>query len=68
MSSQVSAYNGGTLAVSLVTCTVGNVVGSLSGVQRELIEGCLLGDGAMRCKTNALLEVNHAFSQKAYVD
>jgi len=48
--------------------TVGNTVGSLSEVQRELVLGCLLGDGAMRCKTNALLEINHSFQQRAYVD
>ena len=36
---------------------MGNTVGSLSEVQREIIVGCLLGDGAMRCKTNALLEI-----------
>lgn len=47
---------------------MGNAVGSLSGVQRELITGTLLGDGAMRCKTNALLEINHSISQRAYVD
>jgi recombination protein RecA len=47
---------------------LGNTVGSLSEVQREIIVGCLLGDGAMRCKTNALLEINHAFNQRAYVD
>lgn len=48
--------------------TVGNAVGSLSGAQRELIIGTLLGDGAMRCKTNALLEINHSFNQRIYVD
>jgi hypothetical protein len=47
---------------------VGNTVGSLSEAQRELVLGCLLGDGAMRCKTNALLEINHSFQQRAYVD
>jgi hypothetical protein len=47
---------------------VGNTVGSLSGVQHELIIGCLLGDGAMRCKTNALLEINHSVHQRSYVD
>jgi hypothetical protein len=47
---------------------VGNTVGSLSGVQREIITGCLLGDGSMRCKTNALLEINHSIHQRSYVD
>ena len=43
-------------------------MGSLSEAQRELIIGCLLGDGTMRCKTNALLEINHSFKQRRYVD
>ena len=43
-------------------------MGSLSEVQHELIIGCLLGDGAMRCKTNALLEINHSVHQRSYVD
>jgi recombination protein RecA len=47
---------------------VGNTVGSLSEVQREIIIGTLLGDGSMRCKTNALLEINHTVRQKEYVD
>jgi hypothetical protein len=47
---------------------VGNVVGSLSGVQRSIIIGTLLGDGSMRCKTNALLEINHSVHQLGYVD
>ncbi len=47
---------------------MGNTVGSLLGVQHELIIGCLLGDGAMRCKTNALLEINHSVHQRSYVD
>jgi hypothetical protein len=47
---------------------VGNAVGSLSGVQHEIIIGTLMGDGAMRCKTNALLEVNHSVHQRFYVD
>jgi hypothetical protein len=47
---------------------MGNTVGSLSEVQREIIVGSLLGDGAMRCKTNALLEINHSFRQAGYVD
>ena len=36
--------------------------------QEAIIIGCLLGDGSMRCKTNALLEINHSVKQKAYVD
>jgi len=40
----------------------------LTDRQRELIVGSLLGDGAMRCKCNALLEVNHGFGQRDYVD
>src|ERR671936_1792761 len=45
-----------------------NTVGSLSGTQHALIVGALLGDGAMRCKANALLEINHCLEQQAYVD
>lgn len=47
---------------------MGNTVGSLSEVQRQLVIGTLLGDGAMRCKTNALLEINHSWDQRSYVD
>jgi hypothetical protein len=47
---------------------LGNTVGSLSEVQRQIIVGSLLGDGAMRCKTNALLEINHPSHQRSYVD
>jgi hypothetical protein len=43
-------------------------VGSLTEVQHSVIIGTLLGDGAMRCKTNALLEVNHSAAQASYVD
>ena len=45
-----------------------NTVGSLSETQRSVIIGSLLGDGAMRCKANALMEINHSFKQKEYVD
>lgn len=45
-----------------------NTVGSLTEVQRSVIVGCLLGDGYMRKKTNAHLEINHAYGQKDYVD
>ena len=43
-------------------------MGSLTERQKSVIIGCLLGDGAMRCKYNALLEINHSLKQKAYVD
>jgi recombination protein RecA len=43
-------------------------VGSLSEAQHSLITGTLLGDGAMRCKANALLEINHSAHQRSYVD
>ena len=48
--------------------TMGNTVGSLTEVQREIVIGTLLGDGSMRCKTNALLEINHSFHQRSYVE
>ena len=65
-----SAYNGEahTLTESYDSIGTGNTVGSLSEEERAIIVGCLLGDGAMRCKTNALLEINHSFAQKDYVD
>jgi hypothetical protein len=47
---------------------MGNAVGSLSEVQHAIVTGTLLGDGSMRCKTNALLEINHSARQRAYVD
>ena len=43
-------------------------MGSLTERQKAIIEGCLLGDGTMRCKTNALLEINHSIKQSEYVD
>ena len=46
----------------------GNTVGSLTERQKAIIVGCLLGDGTMRCKTNALLEVNHSIKQSEYVE
>jgi len=46
----------------------GNTVGSLTERQEAIIVGCLLGDGTMRCKTNALLEINHSIKQREYVD
>lgn len=65
MSFKASAYNGEAL-----TCIAqeGNTVGSLTGTQRSIIIGSLLGDGSMRCKVNALLEINHTYEQKFYVD
>jgi hypothetical protein len=47
---------------------MGNTVGSLSEVQQAIVIGSLLGDGSMRCKTNALLEINHCWQQRGYVD
>src|SRR6266436_4916998 len=64
----VSAYNGEPLRCSPLRCTVGNTVGSLSEAQHSLVIGSLLGDGSMRCKTHALLEINHSASQRSYVD
>ena len=46
---------------------MGNAVGSLSEVQQAIVIGSLLGDGSMRCKTNALLEINHSSHQAGYV-
>lgn len=43
-------------------------MGSLSDIQKSLIEGCMLGDGYMRCKTNAHLQITHSINQKDYVD
>ena len=66
-SSKDPAYNGGLRTVGQVTA-VDNTVGSLSEEQCSLIIGSLLGDGAMRCKANALIEFNHSAEQRAYVD
>lgn len=41
---------------------------ALSTAQHSVVIGTLLGDGAMRCKRNALLEINHCAAQKPYVD
>ena len=41
---------------------------SLTNRQEAIVIGSLLGDGGMRCKRNALLEVNHSEAQKTYVD
>lgn len=59
------AYNGE------IHCKMDNTVGSLTKLQRSIIIGTILGDGHLRIisgKKNALLEINHAISQKEYVD
>jgi hypothetical protein len=43
-------------------------VGSLSEIQKQLILGCVLGDGYIRKKVNAHLQVTHSIKQKEYVD
>ena len=48
-----------------------NTVGSLTQLQKSLIIGSILGDGYIRIfpgRRNALLEINHSFGQKKYVD
>ncbi|PIV01602.1 hypothetical protein COS55_01530 [Candidatus Shapirobacteria bacterium CG03_land_8_20_14_0_80_40_19] len=45
-----------------------NTVGSLTEEQKSILVGCLLGDGTMRKKKNAYLEINHCFFQKDLVD
>lgn len=45
-----------------------NTEGSLTEEQKQIVVGCLLGDGTMRIKTNALLEINHSLEQKVLVD
>lgn len=45
-----------------------NTEGSLTEEQTSILIGVLLGDGAMRKKTHALLEINHSYKQKEYVD
>jgi len=48
-----------------------NTVGSLTQFQKSLIIGTVLGDGYLRIlprSKNALLEINHSFNQKDYVD
>jgi hypothetical protein len=48
-----------------------NTVGSLTQFQRLVIIGSILGDGYIRIfpkRKNALLEINHSFNQKEYVD
>lgn len=43
-------------------------MGSLSEVQKQVIVGCVLGDGYMRKKTNAHLQITHSAKQSSYVD
>lgn len=45
-----------------------NDVAPLTDEQRSVLIGSLLGDGTMRCKSHALLEINHSIRQKSYVD
>ena len=46
-------------------------MGSLTSAQHAILVGSLLGDGTLRRqgnRLNALLEVNHSYKQKEYVD
>lgn len=43
-------------------------MGSLSKTQSDIVIGTMLGDGYMRCKTNAHLQITHSIHQKEYVD
>ena len=48
-----------------------NTVGSLTQFQRSIIIGTILGDGYLRIfpgRKNVLLEINHSYNQKEYVD
>jgi len=45
-----------------------NPEGSLTEIEKQIVEGCLVGDATMRIKTNSLIEINHSFKQKALVD
>lgn len=51
-----------------MTGSTDNTEGSLTEEQQSILIGVLLGDGAMRKKTHALLEINHSYKQKEYVD
>lgn len=68
------AYNGGLHNSLMLQCMhifMDNTVGSLSQVERSVVLGSLLGDGYLRIingRKNAFLEINHAYSQKEYVD
>lgn len=46
-------------------------MGSLTSIQKEILVGSMLGDGSLRkqgTRTNALLEINHSFQYRDYVD
>jgi len=43
-------------------------VGSLSEFQQQIVVGCILGDGYMRKKTHAHLQITHSIKQRKYVD
>ncbi len=46
-------------------------MGSLTSIQKSIIIGSVLGDGSLRKtenRRNALLEINHSFDYKDYVD
>ena len=46
-------------------------MGSLTSIQHAVLVGSLLGDGSLRkqgSRTNALLEINHSWRAKEYVD
>ena len=43
-------------------------MGSLSKTQSNIVYGTMLGDGYMRCKINAHLQITHSINQKEYVD
>jgi hypothetical protein len=48
-----------------------NAVGSLTQFQKDIIIGCVLGDGYLRIfpgRKNALLEINHSVKAKYYVE
>jgi len=48
-----------------------NTVGSLTQLQKSVIIGTILGDGYLRIipgRKNAILEINHSFKAKDYVD
>ena len=50
---------------------IDNAVGSLTQLQKSLLLGTVLGDGYIRKfpgRKNALLEINHSFNQREYVD
>lgn len=42
-------------------------MGSLTGYQKSVLIGLLLGDGSLRKKRNTLLEINHSSKQSSYV-